>query len=1005
MLKNQSGIISTDELEQQTRKTNLNDKGGLTILDPKLKVKIHDENIILHQGWLSKEGLLVHSWKKRYFKLFLNRLEYFKKPDDKKPIKAIPILPHTQIGEAPEKSNQQHYTFKLITKKRTLFMSASNREQLLDWIQQVRYAIRLLNQKKLLQEDKKRNQSIIIQNNNISLNDKRLSQNSLNSLQQQTIIDEFNKLFFTESNQFEFSPKINNLQPLEITKQYQVIYKTSSQYEKPQPFIGGFSLNLKGTFYIIISEDHQIQYIGFHSIILNKETKLFFSLLDVDKVHNQSNRPTIGGQLDLKNINNKVGGNNVNNSKSSSFHKLFQLNNQSKNNLIFQLDKKQIEFQFLDENALQFIVLQLKLLPTLPVEINQSLNKEVGETKLISNWMKSGNTTTIGNVNNNNNNGGNITNRGMLSPIEEDEYSFKLTVRSDEELSDEDEEDDDEDFDDDEEEWTTTTTKNNNKENNEEEQPSEDEEDFKNEESIHSRTIIENNSNNKKKSHIEHENEDDEETDSDDDLDDSVFNAVLGGGVNTNNAVVDDELSIISSTTTTTNVKTTTLGDSDSSKGDNKSTTTFYSKIIRENNAILTSPPKRKEIQNLIVKKTEIRNNVKNIEKNLQQEFITLFSDLYYNMYINRQLEVTKLQSSEIIVFADEKIVDRLFTSIIKKPLTNFNLKEFNITFGLIYLTKHFLWFNSVEGLKQYQWVIHLAHIEKVEINIENLILRLKIKDDINHVYISLNANEDFNILNNQELNFIDFIILDIHEIPTIREKRFISSLRVVFSFIHKIQFAFQLDRQVFHFDNQVIEEIVKEVDDRKEDNNHNNNNTDTFLSTESKYTGSDDSDKSVELSKYEFTANSFKDSLIANYFEKDNKPNHHHNNNLDTENDETIFDMADEEEGEFFELENYEIEQVRRFKNRKVNLIVKQNVMDDSKVIEARSSSGKTILERKITDEMNVATLSKNLFSITFPPIKKGRKSETIKFSGQPTVVQSIVHYLTDLLLSNEDY
>jgi len=37
-----------------------------------------EHSVLLKEGWLKKEGANVKSWKQRYFKLYANRLEYYR---------------------------------------------------------------------------------------------------------------------------------------------------------------------------------------------------------------------------------------------------------------------------------------------------------------------------------------------------------------------------------------------------------------------------------------------------------------------------------------------------------------------------------------------------------------------------------------------------------------------------------------------------------------------------------------------------------------------------------------------------------------------------------------------------------------------------------------------------------------------------------------------------------------------------------------------------------------
>ena len=664
---------------------------------------------------------------------------------------------------------------------------------------------------------------------------------ALNESDKTRSIEEFVKTFFECKQDLCIKSKrfINNFKesyaslksvivsPSFKISSFQFIFKGICQYEKPQPFIGGFPMFMKGTYYIMMSNTHKIQWVGFKSIILGQETTILFDLNDTTKITHKSTRTN--GKEDFH--------------LSFEFDLLSQKQSSFGNSNTNQMHK--LDFRFSDRNIWSFILFEFKKL----INISLSEEKQTAESS------------------------------EELPERTRSKSSAPLPVVSEAAKQD--------------------------------------------------------------NSHTE------EETLTDDSHSSSAFSD--------NEKENDGELTMKEITVERSD-DTLTEKDEDMDYEETENPGTYApieSEII---------PPRRKKKEQT----HDILHNIRYLERASQDDFISTFSNLYYDQY-SKYSRTPRSDQEEFIVFADERVIDKIFCSFIRKRDSPQSSIEAT---GMLYITNHFLWFDGMDSsnhqTKSYQWMLHLNQVASIFVNLTNQMVRISLKENPNHyMYISLRGEDRFEDFSKN--GFEDLITLDIHSVNSQRAKRFLSSLRILYSLAHRIQFAYNLDRQVFQFDM----DIIRSIETFSTEHEHGDSLTDSDAT-------STDTDSSAELSLLNINLANAKDSMISDYFQKGATESF--NINSETDADDTTFDGAhDDDNEEYFDVNSFELELVKKFKNRKVQLISKQNVVDESKVLEVRDMQKNVkLVDIKANEDTKVALSGKNAFTITF---NSSKKIQTLKF------------------------
>jgi hypothetical protein len=94
----------------------------------KLNVSGLDSEDILQVGWGIKEGGRHKSWKKRFFVVRKDRMEYYKSENDSAAIGSIPFL-YSAVGKTPPSYTSRPNCFQIITDARTYHICAASAEE------------------------------------------------------------------------------------------------------------------------------------------------------------------------------------------------------------------------------------------------------------------------------------------------------------------------------------------------------------------------------------------------------------------------------------------------------------------------------------------------------------------------------------------------------------------------------------------------------------------------------------------------------------------------------------------------------------------------------------------------------------------------------------------------------------------------------------------------------------------------------------------------------------
>jgi hypothetical protein len=93
----------------------------------------NEDQEVFHEGWLTKQGGSVQTWKQRWFVLKDNKLSYFHERSEVNPINTINMAT-AHVKSSPERSN----TFEVITPQRVWYFEADNSADFFLWMDLLR---------------------------------------------------------------------------------------------------------------------------------------------------------------------------------------------------------------------------------------------------------------------------------------------------------------------------------------------------------------------------------------------------------------------------------------------------------------------------------------------------------------------------------------------------------------------------------------------------------------------------------------------------------------------------------------------------------------------------------------------------------------------------------------------------------------------------------------------------------------------------------------------------
>lgn len=93
--------------------------------------------ILYREGFLTKRGQTIQSWKRRWFVLSENKLSYYASQRDPSPLGVI-MLDYCTVTDGDEKELGKKFSFELFTPDRTFYFAADSEQDLADWMSVLR---------------------------------------------------------------------------------------------------------------------------------------------------------------------------------------------------------------------------------------------------------------------------------------------------------------------------------------------------------------------------------------------------------------------------------------------------------------------------------------------------------------------------------------------------------------------------------------------------------------------------------------------------------------------------------------------------------------------------------------------------------------------------------------------------------------------------------------------------------------------------------------------------
>jgi len=107
--------------------------------DPALKISVASLNPADKEGFLTKQGGSIKTWKRRWFVLKGRKLVYFKTRNDTEATGIIELAEDSFVKD--EKDKKKRFMFSVGTQRRVFFIVADNEKDMLSWIDSIRRSI------------------------------------------------------------------------------------------------------------------------------------------------------------------------------------------------------------------------------------------------------------------------------------------------------------------------------------------------------------------------------------------------------------------------------------------------------------------------------------------------------------------------------------------------------------------------------------------------------------------------------------------------------------------------------------------------------------------------------------------------------------------------------------------------------------------------------------------------------------------------------------------------
>jgi len=105
-------------------------------MDPSLRVPVNSLNPADREGFLTKQGGSIKTWKRRWFVLKGKKLYYFKTRNDLEATGIIELEPDSFVKD--EKDKKKRMMFSVGTSRRVFFIVADNEKDMLSWIESIK---------------------------------------------------------------------------------------------------------------------------------------------------------------------------------------------------------------------------------------------------------------------------------------------------------------------------------------------------------------------------------------------------------------------------------------------------------------------------------------------------------------------------------------------------------------------------------------------------------------------------------------------------------------------------------------------------------------------------------------------------------------------------------------------------------------------------------------------------------------------------------------------------
>jgi len=108
------------------------------MVEPNLKISVKSLDPPDRDGWLTKQGGSIKTWRRRWFVLKGKKLVYFKKQDDIEATGIIELEADSFVKDEKDKDKKRRYMFSVGTSRRVFFIHADTESEMRQWIDSIK---------------------------------------------------------------------------------------------------------------------------------------------------------------------------------------------------------------------------------------------------------------------------------------------------------------------------------------------------------------------------------------------------------------------------------------------------------------------------------------------------------------------------------------------------------------------------------------------------------------------------------------------------------------------------------------------------------------------------------------------------------------------------------------------------------------------------------------------------------------------------------------------------